>query len=160
MPDFNNGELTEEHRKIMESHGGFKQENIGEHYDELSAHYEQVYLHAGYHDPLRCAEMAHEFLQGDKNAEILDMGCGTGLVGQYLKEFGYEKVVGLDASQGMLEKAKEKSAYTELELLFLGQPDTFPAQHHNRYDAITASGILAEGHLDNRVFDEMLMATK
>lgn len=28
------------------------------------------------------------------------------------------------------------------------------------YDAITAAGILAEGHLDNAVFDEMLLALK
>jgi hypothetical protein len=44
--------------------------------------------------------------------------------------------------------------------LFLGKPDTFPEQFHGRFDVVTASGILAEGHLDNRVFDEMLMALK
>ena len=85
------------------------------------------------------------------------MGCGTGLVGQYLKERGFTKVVGVDASAGMLEKAKEKEAYYELKELFLGKPDTFPAEYHNRFDAITAAGILAEGHLDNNVFDEMLI---
>lgn len=88
------------------------------------------------------------------------MGCGTGLVGQYLKERGFKKIVGIDASKGMLEKAEVKGSYTELDELFLGQPETFPAKYHNRFDVITASGILAEGHLDNKVFDEMLMALK
>lgn len=40
-----------------------------------------------------------------ENAVVLDMGCGTGLVGQYLVERGFKNVVGVDASAGMLEKA-------------------------------------------------------
>jgi len=66
----------------------------------------------------------------------------------------------VDASKGMLDKAAEKQAYSELKELFLGKPDTFPKEYHNRFDAITAAGILAEGHLDNNVFDEMLIALK
>lgn len=48
------------------------------------------------------------------------MGCGTGLVGYYLNEKGFKNIVGVDASAGMLLKAKEKNVYTELEELFLG----------------------------------------
>ena len=88
------------------------------------------------------------------------MGCGTGLVGQYLKEAGFQNIVGVDASTGMLEKAKEKDAYVLLEELFLGQPATFPEKHHDRYDIITGSGILADNHLDTSVFEEMLLALK
>ena len=145
----------------MLSHGNFKQENIAEHYDELSSHYEDIYLMVGYHDPLKCAELTKEVFgdeAGDK--EVFDMGCGTGLVGQYLKERGFKHVVGVDASKGMLEKAKLKESYTELKELFLGRPDTFPEEYRNRFDAITAAGILAEGHLDNNVFDEMILALK
>jgi predicted TPR repeat methyltransferase len=145
----------------MLSHGNFKQENISEHYDELSNHYEDIYLMVGYHDPLKCAELAKEVF-GDQAEEkqIFDMGCGTGLVGQYLKERGFKHIVGVDASKGMLEKAKEKASYSELKELFLGLPDTFPDEYRNRFDAITAAGILAEGHLDNKVFDEMILALK
>ena len=39
-------------------------------------------------------------------------------------------------------------------------PDTFPESLRNRFDVITASGILAEGHCSNGVFDEMLLALK
>jgi predicted TPR repeat methyltransferase len=48
------------------------------------------------------------------------MGCGTGLVGLYLKERGFAHVVGVDASAGMIEKAKTKESYEELHELFLG----------------------------------------
>jgi predicted TPR repeat methyltransferase len=88
------------------------------------------------------------------------MGCGTGLVGQYLKERGFIIIVGVDASRGMLDKAHVKRSYTELKELFLGKTETFPEEFRNRFDLITASGILAEGHLDNNVFDEMLLALK
>jgi predicted TPR repeat methyltransferase len=142
--------VTEEMKENMLKHGGFSQDHIAEHYNELCAHYEQIYLTAGYHDPLRCAELCKEIF-GDNapTVQILDMGCGTGLVGQYLKERGFLHVVGVDASSGMLEKAKEKESYEELQELFLGRPDTFPQELRGRFDAITAAGILAEGHLDN-----------
>lgn len=158
--DFN-GELTEAHKIEMAKHGNFAQDKIAEHYDELSSHYEEIYLRAGWHDPLKCAELAKECVKENAEASsVLDMGCGTGLVGQYLKERGFKNIVGVDASRGMLDKAQEKGSYTELIELFLGAPSTFPESLQNRFDVITASGILAEGHLDNQVFDEMLLALK
>jgi predicted TPR repeat methyltransferase len=109
------GELTEQHKEEMQKHGAFTQDHIAEHYNELSSHYEQIYLRAGWHDPLKCAELAKQCV-GDaaEGAAVLDMGCGTGLVGQYLKERGFVNIVGVDASQGMLEKAKTKEVYNEL----------------------------------------------
>ena len=60
----------------------------------------------------------------------------------------------------MLNKAAEKGVYSQLDELFLGKPETFPNKYHNVFDAVTASGILAEGHLDITVFEEMLLALK
>jgi len=76
------GELTEEHKAEMSKHGAFTQDKIAELYDDLSSHYEEIYLRAGWHDPLKCAELAKECV-GDAAvaSEVLDMGCGTGLVG-------------------------------------------------------------------------------
>ena len=156
------GELTEAHKEEMSKHGNFtKGGNIGELYDELSSHYEEIYLRAGWHDPLKCAELAkHVVGDAAPASQVLDMGCGTGLVGQYLKERGFTTVVGVDASKGMLEKAATKNAYSELVELFLGKPETYPEALRNRFEVITASGILAEDHLDVSVFDEMLLSLK
>ena len=110
---------------------------------------------------MKCAELSKEFI-GDaaEEVKVLDMGCGTGLVGQYLAERGFKSIVGVDASAGMLEQAAKKRAYTDLVEMFLGKPDTFPPKFHNAFDVVTASGILAEGHLDNKVFDEMIISLK
>ena len=76
------GELTEEHKQEMSKHGKFNQETIAELYNDLSSNYEQIYLRAGWHDPLKCAELAKLcFEDHASEATVLDMGCGTGLVG-------------------------------------------------------------------------------
>jgi predicted TPR repeat methyltransferase len=141
----------------------FSQDHIKEHYDNEASHYDQIYLNLGYHDPLQCALLADKHLPKENRdeAEILDMGCGTGLVGAYLKEKGgFTKIVGVDASSGMLSESDKKGVYHELKELFLGTPDTFPDELRNRFSAITAAGILAEGHLGPDVFDEMVLALK
>ncbi|CAI2379159.1 unnamed protein product [Moneuplotes crassus] len=148
--------LNDEELKI---HGQFDQDKIKEQYDHLSSNYEDVYLQVGYPDPDKCAEFVENF-EVSKDEEIFDMGCGTGLVGLKLKEKGYTNVVGVDASEKMLDQAKEKDSYTDLEELFLGTPDTFPEKYRERFVALTAAGILAEGHLGNEVFDEMVLALK
>jgi 2-polyprenyl-3-methyl-5-hydroxy-6-metoxy-1,4-benzoquinol methylase len=98
-------------------------------------------------------------LQKD-DVNILDLGCGTGLVGKYLHEKGYKGVDGIDASQGMLAESKQKEVYSKLHQVFLGKPDTFPQEFHKQYHFITGSGILADNHLDCSVFEEMLLALK
>ena len=116
----------------------------------------------GHKDPVHAAEIAKENL-GAKAAEacIMDMGCGSGLCGSELKKLGVgREIIGIDASQGMLDQTAKKGVYAELQKIFLGKPEEFPEEHRNRYDAITCTGMLAEGHLTITVFDEMLLALK
>ena len=47
----------------------------------------------------------------DKN--IVDLGCGTGLCGPFLKDYA-EQLVGVDLSPEMLRQAGEKNVYDEL----------------------------------------------
>ena len=120
--------LTEELKQEMLKHTGFSQDHIKEHYDDIAQKYDAIYLNAGYYDPLRCAELVRDFVAEENrgDAEVIDMGCGTGLAGHYLKEMGFKKIVGVDASKGMLDVAAQKNAYSELKELFLGSPTTFP----------------------------------
>jgi len=58
----------------------------------------------GHPDPEECGEMAVKlFGENITKAHALDLGCGTGMVGQSLKKRGVASVVGIDASQGMLD---------------------------------------------------------
>lgn len=50
----------------------------------------------------------------DGNRHILiDLGCGTGLTGQKLSE-KFSKIIGIDASQKMLDQAQQKHIYCQL----------------------------------------------
>ena len=76
------GELTEEHKAEMLKHVNFTQDKIIDHYNDTCQNYEQIYLRAGYHDPQKCAELTAEVLKDQEStSRVLDMGCGTGLVG-------------------------------------------------------------------------------
>jgi ubiquinone/menaquinone biosynthesis C-methylase UbiE len=57
-----------------------------------------------------------------KDTKVLDMGCGTGMVAMHLKNIaGVESmsIIGMDASDGMIEKAKKKELYSEIHNNFL-----------------------------------------
>lgn len=119
-------------------------------------------LGMGHKDPVHCAEIAEEVL-GDlgRDAVFLDFGCGSGLIGHELsKRHMCREIVGLDASDVMIQEAGKKNVYTELEKCFFGDPEAFPENHRNRYDALGCTGLLAEGHLTPTCFDEMLLALK
>ena len=49
----------------------------------------------------------------------MDFACGTGLVGEALVEDGYEEITGIDISQRMLDQAKSKGVYSNLEKIEL-----------------------------------------
>ena len=160
--DFSSESLSKDHIKEIEKHQGFNQDTIVDHYNELCINYDDIYNKVGWPDPKKCAEFVNELSESSTKdtVKILDLGCGTGLVGEYLNELGFKNIDGVDASEGMLRLAEVKKVYTNLDELFLGQPQTFPIKYHSQYDFTTASGVLADNHLDTSVFDEMLLSLK
>lgn len=48
------------------------------------------------------------------NASIIDIGCGTGAVLEYLRDKGYQSLTGVDFSQGCLRLAKERNLLARL----------------------------------------------
>ena len=156
-------EIPEEVKQEILSHSALASdhpynEGTVQHYDEIAEKYDDTYLTLGYYDHIKCNEMACKLFEqeGRDNMEVLDMGCGTGLVGEEMQKSGFNKIYGCDASQGMCDQAAKKNdgkAYSEVKALFLGRPDTFPEELKNRFQIVTGAGILAQGHLDKKVFD-------
>lgn len=89
----------------------------------------------------------------DRQAWIIDVGCGTGLVGTILKELGFTNIDGLDLSRRMLEVAGRKEVYHRLvEGDLLHQ---IPL-NSNRYDAAVSAGTFTHGHVGPDGLDEIL----
>lgn len=113
----------------------YKKSYAAQHFDYIASNYEGMYQRAGWPDPQYCANYAAKFVQKAKldvaQAKVLDLACGTGLVGQYLAEHGFKNVYGIDISERMLEEASIKGAYKQLDQHTLGNPEDFPEKFKN-----------------------------
>jgi predicted TPR repeat methyltransferase len=66
-----------------------------------------------YSAPERLAELITPMLEGRTPLRIVDLGCGTGFVGDALAHLGAE-IIGVDLSEKMLAKAAERGKYAKL----------------------------------------------
>ena len=90
-------------------------------------------------------------------AQVLDIGCGTGLTAKYLAEHGFTTIDGLDLSTKMLEQARQRGLYRDL----LQTDLTLPlALEDECYDAAISSGTFTLGHVGCEPFDEIFRILK
>ena len=92
----------------------------------------------------------------DKNIEIVDIGCGTGLVGKFLQNKGYLYYDGLDISEEMLEIAKSRG-YRHLSVGSLQHKLPY---ENDTYDAVFCVGVFTHGHVNSNGLDELIRITK
>ena len=92
----------------------------------------------------------------DKTAKIIDVGCGTGLVGKNLKAQGFSYFDGIDISKDMLAIAKPRG-YTNL---FLGSLNKQLPVLDNTYDSAMCVGVFTHGHVSSDGFNELCRIVK
>lgn len=126
-------------------------------YDDWASGYETTMLDEyGYVAP-RIAADVFEGLAPNRDARVLDLGCGTGLVGMELASRGYRHVDGLDISTNMLAEARAKSVYRDL----LEGDMTGPLDLGGRtYAAAIGVGCFGNGHVGPRHLEEMIRAVE
>jgi predicted TPR repeat methyltransferase len=110
----------------------------------------------GYEAHINSAKALDKALE-DKSANIMDAGCGTGLVAEILQDMGYKHMDGLDYSKEMLDEAEKKGVYKNLYQRDLSKPLDFP---DNAYDAVVCTGTFTYGHVDANGFDELARITR
>lgn len=129
-----------------------KPEEVAALYDRWADTYDAEMAANGYRHPsIALALLARHLPRGA--APVLDAGCGTGLVGEWLGIVGYPEVEGLDLSTGMLERARAKGAYARLHNLALGQPLPFADGH---FAGIVSAGVFTTGHVGAEGLDELI----
>lgn len=75
---------------------------------------------------------------GSAKLDILDAGCGTGLIGTLVRDIA-GRLDGVDISEPMLEKARAKRMY---DALYQEDLVTFLSGHKDSYDAIVSAATL------------------
>jgi predicted TPR repeat methyltransferase len=87
--------------------------------------------------PYRGAQLVADKVSGDR-LDVLDAGCGTGLVGTLVRDRS-RSLVGVDLSALMLERAKSKNVYDELHQ---GDLISFMLQRPQTCDVVTCAATL------------------
>ena len=88
----------------------------------------------------------------DHTVRVLDVGCGTGLVGVSLSKLGFVYLDGLDFSSQMLDEARRKGVYMKLIQADLNESlDLAPST----YGAAISCGTFTHGHVDANALDRI-----
>ena len=131
-------------------------EELEKRYDQWAKDYDEDLDEGfGYNAPQCAVDFFVRYVP--KEARVLDAGAGTGLVGELLAERGYEDLVALDLSTGMLDEARKKNVYREFHQMVLGRPLDFST---NLFDAVISVGVLTFGHAPVGSLDELIRITK
>src|SRR5215218_1354823 len=141
------GEIQEATERIL----GPRQPRVGEQLRRVGRRIRRRYAELGLRDTRRGGQIrgAHVPLRGT----VLDAGAGTGMFGSILRVLGYEDIVGIDISERMLEKAREKDAYRGLHRMVLGEPLSFDAAS---FSAAVCVGVFTTNHAPPEALDEVV----
>lgn len=132
-------------------------DQLADAYKEWADQYDHDLLQEmDYVAPDHASKLLLSFLK-DKNADIMDIGCGTGIVGEKLYAQGFDNLSGLDYSRHMLDKAEKKQVYQDLFQADLLQPLDIK---NDRYDAIISVGTFTCGHVGPEALGELVRITK
>jgi predicted TPR repeat methyltransferase len=81
--------------------------------------------------------------------EVLDLGCGTGLVGVEISSRS-RRLAGVDLAPKMIDRARERGVYTELYCADLMEALAYENSRETHYDVVTAADVfIYVGQLDD-----------
>ena len=120
-------------------------------YREWADTYDNELAQNKYITPIRTAKALATFAS-NKSTPILDFGCGTGLSAEALLSCGFSSIDGVDISSEMIEIAREKDIYRDLECF---DPDKGIPVKQNEYSIITAIGVISVGAAPISIFDQV-----
>jgi len=110
-------------------------------------------------DYLSPSKISSFFIKHSKNTDvpILDVGAGTGLVGELLNNKEKKEIIGIDISSEMLAQAKTKGCYASL--IKSDITKKIPLKD-NSIGAVVSAGTFTHGHVGPEAIDELLRITK
>lgn len=131
-------------------------EKVRNKYDNWVSFYDQEHYDNGWTLLLNhIAYILRSYLK--KDDLILDIGCGTGLLGRELSSYGFKNLQGLDISQPSLDKLKNLDIYNTLHLEELGKTLSFA---DNTFNALVSTGVFTRNQVPLETFEELIRILK
>ncbi len=109
-------------------------------YSQYATHHVRSQLHpttAGKRAARFLRRRFHRWLPADKNASILDLGCGSGPALYWLQQEGYTRLAGIDASPEQVQLARQVCPQVEQ-----AEALAFLEQQRELYDLIIALDVI------------------
>jgi len=82
-------------------------------FDSFAGNFDETLARLEYKAPQLVADELKRLTGPDREIDVLDIGCGTGLCGPMVRPFA-STLVGVDLSAGMIRKARLRKTYDEL----------------------------------------------
>lgn len=142
--------------KVHETYESHNAQDLTQQYEQWATDYDQNMdeVH-GAKDRKPVAKVVAKYVS--KEANILDAGTGTGLLGEDLHQLGYHNLKAMDISEAMLKEARKKNVYTALQQGILGEQLNYST---DSFDAVLLCGVFTYGHAPSHSLDELLRITK
>jgi len=125
-------------------------------YDNWVSDYDQQHHQNGWKKLLNhVAYTLSSYLTTDD--KILDIGCGTGLLGKELSSYNFKNLDGIDISEKSLQFAKTFNIYNGLFKTELGKKLNFA---DNSFDALVSCGVFTRQQVPLNSFEELIRILK
>jgi len=106
-----------------------------------------------------CEKQVPNLLPQTPDLKVMDIGCGTGLVGEVLAQKGYTHIDGVDLSNKMVEEAHKTGAYKSL-MGWCDIQQKLPFFFHNQYDITIAAGVFTLDMVTPESLGHLIQITK
>ena len=117
---------------------------------------EDFAINSKYLSPKKISNLFNKHAR-NTDTPILDVGAGTGLVGEFLYNTGNKKIIGIDISSEMLKQAKTKGCYSSLMEADVTKKISLK---NNSIGAVVSAGTFTHGHVGPDALDELLRIVK
>ena len=126
-------------------------------YKKWAQTYDQDFaLNSNYLSPKKISNFFNKYSKKN-DTPILDVGAGTGLVGEVLNAKSKKEIIGIDISSEMLDQARLKRCYSSLIVADITKK--IPLDN-NSIGAVVSAGTFTHGHVGADALDELLRITK
>jgi len=133
-------------------------------YNTWARSYEKYVDSIGYCGPKNVVKYFSKLIEksNNKNLNILDFGCGTGLLGLELKNnIPSLNITGIDISDNMIKKAEKKNIYKNIfNVNLLNLSDEEIIKKFKKFDYIISCGVFLEGHVPFSIISKLKLIVK